>query len=356
MSVKVSVIIPVYNVEKYLQDCIDSLINQTLQEIEFIFVNDASPDNCLAILLNNEKKYPDKIRVIDSKVNLKQGGARNLGIKAAKGEYIGFVDSDDVIDSDMFEKLYNKVKKKDLDVAYVKYKIVDENFKLENKTRLRSGNEIYWSKKLLSLDSKKLDVDSRMYMIAIPVGGVVCGLWRKKLIINNRLYFPENIKYEDNFWEAKMMVYLEKVGFIDECKYFYRYNPTSIVNLKNASWISDRLIIEDKILEWFVRELLYEKYKNALEYIFTFRRTFNTYYILINYDEINDLKIKELFYDLKEKFPNWYSNRYYKEFTSYRKRFIEYLIFKFPVYFMYVMKNKQRLKKIIKRIINGIFL
>lgn len=94
-SPKISVIIPVYNVEKYLQTCIDSLLSQSMKEIEFIFVNDASPDGSLAILQENQRLHPDQIRIIDSKVNLKQGGARNLGIAAAQAPLIGFLDSDD---------------------------------------------------------------------------------------------------------------------------------------------------------------------------------------------------------------------------------------------------------------------
>ena len=175
MSVKVSVIIPVYNVEKYLQDCIDSLINQTLQEIEFIFVNDASPDNCLAILLNNEKKYPDKIRVIDSKVNLKQGGARNLGIKAAKGEYIGFVDSDDIVACDMFELLYESVKKDNSDVAFVNYESVKEQFSVQDIITTRYMNDKPWDNKFCALNNKLLDDDDRRYLMVANIGGVWCG-------------------------------------------------------------------------------------------------------------------------------------------------------------------------------------
>ena len=107
-TVKLSVIIPVYGVEKYLQACIDSVVNQTMKDIEFIFVNDASLDGSLEILRENERKYPDLICVIDSKENLMQGGARNLGIRAARGEYVGFIDSDDFIHPEMYEKLYNK--------------------------------------------------------------------------------------------------------------------------------------------------------------------------------------------------------------------------------------------------------
>lgn len=103
---KVSVIIPVYNTEKYLKKCLDSVCNQTLQDIEIICINDCSQDNCLEIL----KAYAlsdTRVRIIDFKENRGAGAARNAGIEAAQGEYIGFVDSDDFIDLDFYEKLYN---------------------------------------------------------------------------------------------------------------------------------------------------------------------------------------------------------------------------------------------------------
>lgn len=108
--VKVSIIVPVYNVEKYLKKCLNSLVNQTLDDIEIIVVNDESPDNSQRIIDEFEKKYPSKIKTITKK-NGGQGSARNEGLKVATGEYIGYVDSDDYISNTMFEKMYNTAKK-----------------------------------------------------------------------------------------------------------------------------------------------------------------------------------------------------------------------------------------------------
>ena len=112
-KIKISVIVPVYNTEKYLNECLNSLVNQTIyKELEIICINDASTDNSLKILEGYEKQYENLI-VINSNVNKKQGGARNLGIMRATGEYLGFVDSDDFVDLEMYEKLYNEAIKKD---------------------------------------------------------------------------------------------------------------------------------------------------------------------------------------------------------------------------------------------------
>lgn len=267
MGIKVSVIIPVYNVERYLQDCIDSLVNQTLKDIELIFVNDCSTDRCLDILLNNKKIYPNKIIVINSKVNLKQGGARNLGIKVARGEYIGFVDSDDLVAPDMYEVLYSKISEKDLDAAFIKYQCVEENFKLsEYKFNIDHVN--VWREKLLELDEREMcDYDIEKLMV-YPIGGVWSGLWRKSIIVNNQIFFPEQLRYEDNYWGTIMMAHLKKVGFINSVKYYYRKNLVSTTNRRNENYFYDRIIIEDMIDEYFRSRFLYEKYKNALEYIY----------------------------------------------------------------------------------------
>lgn len=137
---KVSIVIPVYNVEKYLQTCINSLLEQSLKDIELIFVNDASPDYSLEILQKNAKKNPGKMKIINSEKNLCQGGARNLGIKAANGKYIGFVDSDDFVDPNMFEVLYKKITTADADVAFIQYTSIPEDFESSGKMR---GGEVY---------------------------------------------------------------------------------------------------------------------------------------------------------------------------------------------------------------------
>lgn len=114
MKIKVSVIVPVYNVEKFIDKCLNSLVNQTLKEIEIIVVNDGSPDNSQKIIDKYVKKYPEKVQSF-IKENGGQGSARNIGIVKAKGEYISFVDSDDWLDLDALEKMYSLAKKDNTD-------------------------------------------------------------------------------------------------------------------------------------------------------------------------------------------------------------------------------------------------
>ena len=117
MKIKVSVIIPVYNTEDYLKECIESLVNQTLREIEILIVNDGSTDSSLEIMKEFKNKYPNIIKIFD-KVNGGQASARNYALPFAQGEYLGFVDSDDWVDSTMYEEMYEKAELHNEDGAW----------------------------------------------------------------------------------------------------------------------------------------------------------------------------------------------------------------------------------------------
>ena len=122
----VCVIVPVYNMEKYLETCIESLIRQTYNNLSIILVNDASTDDSLTILKNYERRYPKKITVIDLKENLMLGGARNLGIKLSKSDYVGFVDADDFVHPLMYQMLMKEAETHNLEVVYCRHEKVGE--------------------------------------------------------------------------------------------------------------------------------------------------------------------------------------------------------------------------------------
>ena len=132
---KVSVIVPVYNVEKYIDKCLESLVNQTLKDIEIIIVNDGSTDNSIKIVEEYKEKYKNKIIYLE-KENGGLSDARNYGIQYAKGEYIAFLDSDDYVDRKMYEKLYNKAIENNSDIVEC-----DFYWKYTNKLILDTRNE-----------------------------------------------------------------------------------------------------------------------------------------------------------------------------------------------------------------------
>ena len=127
---KVSVIVPVYNVENYIEKCIDSLLGQTLEDIEIIIVNDGSTDNSKDKIMPYIENFPNKIKYLE-KQNGGLSSARNYGMPSATGEYIAFLDSDDYVEYDMYEKLYNKAKSEDFDVTVCNVNYIYDNYTKE---------------------------------------------------------------------------------------------------------------------------------------------------------------------------------------------------------------------------------
>lgn len=212
----VSIIIPVYNAEKYLIECLGNVVHQTLHDIEIILINDASTDGSLAIMRECEKQFPDKVKVIDSPVNLGAGGARNLGIEAAKGEYIGFVDSDDRIDITMYEKLYAKAKEENYDVVDCGYYKQSEDLAI-----------IHVSDELTGI----LTIEKRKQMI-VSGGYIVSKIFRRDLFQDTNLRFRNNVILEDSDFLTYLYATVARVGNVKEVLYFYRDNQISSSNVK----------------------------------------------------------------------------------------------------------------------------
>ena len=172
-KIKVSIIVPVYGVEKYIDKCLDSLVNQTLKDIEIIVVNDGSLDNSQKIVDKYVKKYPKMVKSYIKK-NGGQGSARNFGIKHSIGEYIGYVDSDDYVELDMYEKLYKKAKSKKYEIVVCGNYNVKEDYssKIEDvfvssyQTNLENsmfGKIAVWNK----IYKRELIVDNNYYLLKI---------------------------------------------------------------------------------------------------------------------------------------------------------------------------------------------
>ena len=203
---KVSIIVPVYNAKDTLIPCVGNIINQTLQDIEIILINDCSTDNSLLIMQLLKERFPDKITIIDSPVNLGAGGARNLGLEIASGEYIGFVDSDDIIDTTMYEKLYNKAIETDCD-------IVDCGFYFEE----QDLSIIYTSDELTgTLDSQK-----RNELIASG-GYIVTKLFKSSYIKNHDFVFRNNVILEDSEIIAYVFATAQSIANVKEVLYIYK--------------------------------------------------------------------------------------------------------------------------------------
>lgn len=177
----ISVIIPVYNAEKYIDRCVQSLILQTLENIEFIFVNDCSTDTSLKILTKYQEEYPETIKVLSLPKNMRQGAARNAGIKIAQGEYLGFVDADDWVDEKMFEKLYQCAKENNYDVVGC-----------HNYVANASGKVISISKGNTVAQTGILNEERRKSLL-VNGGNIWLKIYRRSMLVDNQIYFPEKL-------------------------------------------------------------------------------------------------------------------------------------------------------------------
>lgn len=226
---KVSIIIPVYNTEKYIERCISSLVNQTLKDIEIICVNDGSTDSS-GVILQELAQKDKRIKIIDQQ-NLKQGVARNNGTKIATGEYIGYVDSDDWVDLEFYEKLYNSAKKYDAEIA------------LGTNVRIGKGK----TKKRLNLEKEEVFVSIQekfdvcnQYKNPCPTNKI----YKANMLTKYDIVWPEGVYCEDKLFTIKAVYYANKIVTVPEVNYYYYRNPTSTVNSKNKKHL--KKINEDK--------------------------------------------------------------------------------------------------------------
>lgn len=230
MLPKISIIVPIYNVESYLDRCIQSLLNQTLKEIEIILVDDGSPDNC-PVMCDEYAKQDNRIKVIHKK-NAGLGYARNSGLEIATGEYVAFVDSDDFVDSNMYQALYERAKRDNLDTCYCGFVRHYATGKDENKMEVRSYMCFTGRKEV---DSFLLDMVGPEPSYHSDVKYMMC-VW--KAIYSKVLIDKYNIRFcsERRFVSEDIIFHLDylpkalNVGFIPDCFYYYCVNGTATLS------------------------------------------------------------------------------------------------------------------------------
>lgn len=322
-EIKVSVIVPIYNTEKFLEKCIDSIVNQTLEEIEIILINDGSTDNSHNICEEYSKKFPQKIRYINNK-NIGCSATRNLGISLAKGEYIAFVDSDDYIDKEMYQEMYEKAKKEDLDIIISG--VIYENTRKKVVPNIKSNflEEYLLPKNKIALCWNKL--------------------FKRVLIEKNKIKFPESIHYaEDLVFTFQCFTFSRKNGIKKEAYYHYIiHGNNSIFNMKKRM---DFIIAFNILYKTLEKNILLDN----SQILKGFYKNFNyhlklSYLLLLNKKVINENEYKKydkLFYDeLKEiKFLPFKS-----KVLIYYYRSIVWVIRSFGIY-----DELKKIKNILKR-------
>ncbi len=296
---KVSVIVPVYNVEKYLRRCLDSLINQTLSDIEIIVVNDASPDCSADIMREYEEKYPDKIICVYLKKNIKQGGARNVGLRKSTGEYIMFVDSDDWVDTTICEEMYLSAMQTGSDLVICDYKKVMEGTG-EEKLVMEVGNEVDG---VPTPGIKKV----LLSMKAFPFAKLI----HRELLFNHNLFFPEGIQYEDQAVVPFLFLYSKRLKKLNNPLYFYNSREDSTMNTKNSIHHFQRMEAVRLFYDRAKKDNFYPELKQELDMFFI--RSYYFYMLdscLERFDAPPLTKMQEISTAVREICPDYLDNYY----------------------------------------------
>ncbi len=294
----VSVIVPAYNAQETIEKCLDSLLGQTLKEIEVIVINDKSKDNTLDIL----KKYKDKIVLIDNKENLGPAGSRNKGLDIAKGKYIGFVDSDDYVDTTMFEKMAKEMDKGVDLVCCGRYNV--RGNKLEPIINITKETDAH---KFSSTSNYNCDK-----------------LFKKEIIDKYNLRLPKEYSYAEDFaFGIRYKYYAKKMAIIEEPLYYYLIDSEGSITNSFKENILDIINVLKDMVVFFKEQNAFEKYEKELVTLcagFYVRRTREFY----KFDNVPLQKryVKEFLDFFKATFKNYknavngFKTKYYRFYRS----------------------------------------
>ncbi len=295
----ISIIVPVYNAEKYLKKCLDSLVNQTKKELEFILINDGSTDKSEEII----KTYKDKrIKYFKNK-NQGIGKTRNFGIEKATGKYIMFLDSDDYFSNDACEILYKTAEKEKADlIVFDYYRVEKENL-----------NEV----KIESFNATNIKDDPNL-LLKINLGP--CNkIYKSDLIKNNDIKFEENLKYEDTLFVVKAIYKAKKIMKLNKFLHYYMIHEKSETTVRDKK-VFDILKIVDKIRTYLKND---ELMKDSVDKLTV--KILTNYTIQQRYQSDKKLAMKfidEVFKYLEKEIPDYKNNKYYSG-RSFVKRTIE---------------------------------
>lgn len=289
---KVTVIVPIYNVEKYLARCIDSLVNQTLNEIEIVLVNDGTKDSSGKIAMQYAKQYKEKIIYLE-KENGGLSDARNYGLAYAKGEYIAFLDSDDYIEKDAYEKMYEKAKLENAD-----YVECDFIWEYPNKKR----------------KDKCYQYNNKKEMLAFARVVAWNKLIKREIIEENNIRFPKGLRYEDIEFTYKLIPHLNKICYVDQCFIHYIQRKNSIANVQNEK-TAEIFEILDNVIRYYKEKNLFEEYRNELEYNYARYLLCSSLKRIckIGNKQTRKRLIRQTWSKLNIEFPEWKENKILKD-------------------------------------------
>ncbi|MBR3167064.1 MAG: glycosyltransferase [Erysipelotrichaceae bacterium] len=300
-----SIIVPVYNVEKYLDTCLTSLVNQTLENYEILVINDGTKDNSQDIIDKYVEKYPEKVFSF-IKENGGLSDARNFGIERANGKYISFIDSDDSIDMNYYKDMIDLAEKDGLDLVVADLEYVWENN--EKEPMLKEGL------------NAKVNPDVHKALFLSPLS--VCNkLFRKDLFDSLDLSFYKGLWYEDIPVALLYCANAKKIGRITSGKYYYLQRSASILGSGYSPKMYDIFTIFEKVIAAFKEKGLYETYHDELEYLFIEHFLIYGAFRFLRTQHYQELMPKA-FEFVKSYFPNYRHNPYISTLGSKNRAFL----------------------------------
>lgn len=283
---KISIIVPVYNSSKYLNKCLDSLINQSLNDIEIIMVNDGSTDDSESIIKKYQKK--DKRVKLINKENGGQASARNLGLEEASGEYISFVDSDDYVDINLCKDAYQVAMRDKYDIVVFDSYITDN---IVNN----------YSKVLNDLPSGKISCKDFFFAGVGPCNKI----YKRDFLLKNNFSFPLGIIYEDYASVISLVKYKPTIFYLNKAYYYYFQSPESTMRNNEYNKKYEDIFKANDILAANLKDT---EYKDELEYLACYHMLYLGSLNFYKYEKFEQIdKISDF---IRVNFPYWYKNKY----------------------------------------------
>lgn len=306
---KVSIILPVYGVAQYIAKCTDSLLNQTLDDLEIFFVDDHGPDNSMEIAKQRVEGHPRaaEFHFIETPQNMGAGMARNFAIEQCTGEYIAFVDSDDWIEPTMFEDLYNRAKQFDADICYGQG--------IQDFSDGRPSNLL----KNPDIAEGVISHDDRAYFLSNYVSYFWTFIYKRSLILDKNIRYPEERCADDSFFVACALFTAKTAAHVDKQYYHYLIRENSVVTTKNPTKYLKRLTVFKKLLAYAKEQGVYDEFKQEIDFLYVKKGYLvSSFNYIVNVEQPTTAELKRIQNEAETLVPSYRNNNYLKKSRSTR--------------------------------------
>lgn len=306
----------------------DSLVKQTISDYEIIAVDDCSTDASLSILRKYEQEYPGKVHVIASPENRKQGGAKNLGLAEAKGDWIGFIDADDWVTADFYERLLRKAEETGADMVGCDYHLTPEH-------SMKLGQIVPNNK----TEQTGILNHEKYASLILDGGSLVVKIYKRHIILDYPNRFPEGIFYEDNAISNSWMLRAKHFSYLPEPLYYYYQHENSTVHTITQKRCEDRMQAARVMVEEAKQFGFLEEYYAEIESSFTTLFYVNTLFSYMAGVKRKSYRfVKAMGREMRKTFPDFEQNRYYLQRVHEEERKLIAMQQRSTLYFMFYYK------------------